>query len=104
WEFKRIWHIEPSLDDPDTVYAGAEDAALFRSTDAGQTWDELRGLREHASGPDWQPGAGGLCLHTVILDPSQPRRMFIAISAAGAFRSDDPGQSWNPPDRRLHSV
>jgi photosystem II stability/assembly factor-like uncharacterized protein len=103
WEFKRVWHLEPSLTDPDTVYAGVEDAALFRSQDGGQSWEELRGLREHTSGPDWQPGAGGLCLHTIILDPTQPERIFIAISAAGAFRSDDGGKSWKPTNRGLHS-
>ena len=85
WEFKRAWHLEPSLDDPDTVYAGIEDAALFRSSDGGQTWQELPGLREHTSGPKWQPGAGGLCLHTILLDRANPGRMFVAISAAGAF-------------------
>ena len=86
WEFKRVWHLEPSLTDPDTVYAGVEDAALFRSTDGGQTWQELPGLRGHGSGPRWQPGAGGMCLHTIIVDPSDAGRIFIAISAAGAFR------------------
>ena len=72
WEFARVWHLEPSLTDPDTVYAGVQDAGLFRSTDGGQTWQELPGLRGHKSGPDWQPGAGGLCLHTIILDPTRP--------------------------------
>ena len=91
WEFKRVWHLEPSLTDPDTVYAGVEDAALFRSTDGGENWHELSGLRGHGTGPNWQPGAGGMCLHTIILDPSDPKRIFIAISAAGAFRTDDGG-------------
>jgi photosystem II stability/assembly factor-like uncharacterized protein len=103
WEFKRVWHLEPSLTDPDTVYAGAEDAALFRSTDGGRSWQELSGLRRHGSGPQWQPGAGGMCLHTVLLDPSDPARIFIAISAAGAFRSDDGGTSWRPINRGLRS-
>jgi BNR/Asp-box repeat len=103
WEFKRVWHLEPSLTDPETVYAGVEDAALFRSTDGGQTWQELAGLRGHDSGPRWQPGAGGMCLHTILLDPSDPRRMFIAISAAGAFRTDDGGQTWRPINRGLRS-
>src|SRR2546427_11448775 len=83
WEFKRVWHVEPSLTDPDTVYAGVEDAALFRSTDGGQTWQERSGLREHSTGASWAPGAGGLCLHTILLDPANPERMFVAISAAG---------------------
>ncbi|MFL6287028.1 MAG: WD40/YVTN/BNR-like repeat-containing protein [Actinomycetes bacterium] len=103
WEFKRIWHMEPSLTDADTVYAGAEDAALFRSTDAGQTWSELTGLRQHTSAPAWAPGAGGMCLHTVLQDPSNSQRMYVAISAAGAFRSDDAGQSWRPINRGLKS-
>ncbi|WP_033289469.1 WD40/YVTN/BNR-like repeat-containing protein [Amycolatopsis jejuensis] len=103
WEFTRIWHLEPSLTDPDTVYAGAQDAALYRSTDAGKSWHELTGLRKHTSGPGWQPGAGGLCLHTIILDPRNSARMFTAISAAGAFRSDDSGETWQPINRGLHS-
>jgi photosystem II stability/assembly factor-like uncharacterized protein len=103
WEFKRVWHLEPSLTDPDAVYAGVEDAALFRSADGGQTWRELPGLRGHGSGPQWQPGAGGLCLHTILLDPENPDRIFIAISAAGAFRTDDGGKTWQPINRGLKS-
>jgi len=103
WEFKRVWHLEPSLADPDTVCAGIEDAALFRSTDGGKCWTEVSGLRKHGSGPHWSPGAGGMCLHTIIQDPSNPQRMYIAISAAGAFRTDDGGQSWTPINRGLHS-
>jgi photosystem II stability/assembly factor-like uncharacterized protein len=103
WEFKRVWHLEPSLTEPDAVYAGIEDAALFRSADGGITWNELPGLRGNDTGPRWQPGAGGMCLHTVILDPSNPQRMYIAISAAGAFRTDDGGKSWKPINRGLKS-
>ena len=103
WEFKRVWHLEPSLTDPDTVYAGVEDAALFRTTDGGKSWHELSGLRKHDTGPKWQPGAGGMCLHTILLDPSNPQRMYIAISAAGAFRTDDDGNTWRPINRGLHS-
>jgi photosystem II stability/assembly factor-like uncharacterized protein len=103
WEFKRVWHLEPSLTDPDMVYAGVEDAAIFRTTDGGQNWQELRGLRGHDTGPHWHPGAGGMCLHTIILDPSHSQRMWIAISAAGAFRTDDGGQTWKPINRGLHS-
>jgi len=103
WEFKRVWHLEPSLSDPNTVYAGVEDAALFRSTDGGENWHELPGLRGHGTGPKWQPGAGGMCLHTVILDPSNPDRIYIAISAAGAFRTDDGGKSWKPINKGLYS-
>ncbi len=103
WEFKRVWHLEPSLSDPDLVYAGAEDAAMFRSTDGGRTWAELSGLREHGSGPEWQPGAGGMCLHTIVIDPSNHQRMYIAISSAGAFRTIDGGASWQPINRGLRS-
>jgi len=103
WEFKRVWHLEPSLTDPDTVYAGIEDAAMFKSTDGGKSWQELSGLRGHGSGPRWQPGAGGMCLHTILIDPSNHNRIFIAISAAGAFRSDDAGKSWQPINKGLYS-
>jgi photosystem II stability/assembly factor-like uncharacterized protein len=103
WEFARVWHLEPSLGDADTVYAGIQDAALFRSTDAGQSWHELSGLRCHPSGSSWQPGAGGMCLHTILLDPVNEGRMYIAISAAGAFRSDDGGGTWRPINRGLRS-
>ena len=103
WEFKRVWHIEPSLTDADTAYAGIEDAAIFRTTDGGKSWHELAGLRGHGTGPKWQPGAGGMCLHTIVLDPSNPKRIFIAISAAGAFRTDDGGATWKPINKGLRS-
>jgi hypothetical protein len=103
WEFKRVWHIEPSPTDPNTVFAGIEDAAIFKSTNGGQTWQELSGLRGHGTGPNWQPGAGGMCLHTIIIDPANQKRMYIAISAAGAFRTDDGGKSWNPINKGLRS-
>ena len=103
WEFKRVWHLEPSPADPNTVYAGVEDAAMFRSTDAGQSWHELAGLRGHGSGPQWAPGAGGLGLHTILIDPSNPKRMFIAISAAGTFRTEDGGETWKAINRGLKS-
>jgi len=102
WEFKRVWHLEPSLTDRETVYAGVEDAALFRSGDGGKTWRELPGLRE-VKGHLWAPGAGGMGLHTIVLDPQDPRRMYIAISAAGAFRTDDGGQTWRPTNNGLKS-
>ena len=102
WEFTRVWHLEPSPTDPETVYAGVQDAALFRSADGGQTWHELSALRE-VKGHLWQPGAGGMCLHTIILDPREPGRIFVAISAAGAFRTDDAGETWRPVNRGLRS-
>jgi photosystem II stability/assembly factor-like uncharacterized protein len=103
WEFKRVWHLEPSLHDPNHVYAGVEDAALFESRDGGKSWTELSGLRKHDTGPKWQPGAGGMCLHTILLDPQDRQRMYIAISAAGAFRTDDGGKTWKPINNGLHS-
>ncbi len=103
WEFKRVWHLEPSLTDPDTVYAGVEDAAIFRTTDGAKSWQELAGLRGHGSGSYWQPGAGGMGLHTILIDPSDHNRMHIAISAAGTFRTDDGGQTWQPKNRGLNS-
>lgn len=103
WQFKRVWHLEPSLTDPNVVYAGAEDASLFKSSDGGQTWQELAGLRGHVSGPQWSPGAGGMCLHTILIDPLNHNRIFVAISAAGSFRTDDAGKTWKPINRGLRS-
>ena len=103
WEFARVWHLEPSLSDPDAVYAGVEDAALFHSVDGGQNWQEVSGLRRQDNGPSWQPGAGGLCLHTIVQDPSNERRIFVAISAAGVFRTDDGGTTWRPINHGLRS-
>jgi photosystem II stability/assembly factor-like uncharacterized protein len=102
WEFKRVWYLDPSLTDPDTVYAGVEDAALFRSSDGGRSWQELAGLRE-VKGHLWQPGAGGMCLHTIVQVPGNPNRIYVAISAAGAFRTDDGGETWRPINRGLRS-
>jgi photosystem II stability/assembly factor-like uncharacterized protein len=103
WEFKRVWHLEPSLDDADTAYAGVEDAALFRTTDGGKSWHELAGLRGHGTGPKWQPGAGGMGVHTILLDRKDPKRIFVAISAAGTFRTDDGGKTWQPINKGLKS-
>jgi photosystem II stability/assembly factor-like uncharacterized protein len=104
WEFKRVWHIEPSGASPDELYAGVEDAALFHSLDGGQSWREVSGLRRHATGSAWQPGAGGMCLHTILPDPTDPKRMYVAISAAGAFRTDDAGATWKPINKGLYSA
>jgi photosystem II stability/assembly factor-like uncharacterized protein len=103
WEFKRVWHLEPSLSEKDTVFAGVEDAAFFKSIDAGKSWQELPGLREGGTGSKWQPGAGGMGLHTILIDPTNHSRMYIAISAAGVFRTDDAGKTWKPTNKGLRS-
>ncbi|MFI5035613.1 MAG: WD40/YVTN/BNR-like repeat-containing protein [Acidimicrobiales bacterium] len=103
WEFARVWHLEPSLTDPDTVLAGVEDAAIFRSTDGGQSWSELSGLRGHGTGSQWSPGAGGMAVHTILVSPTDPQRTFVAISAAGVFRTDDGGATWEPKNEGLKS-
>ena len=103
WEFKRVWHFEPSRTDPDTVLAGVEDAALFKTTDGGMTWKELSGLRTHSTGMNWSPGAGGMCLHTILVDPKDQNRIFVAISAAGTFRSEDGGETWSTITNGLSS-
>jgi photosystem II stability/assembly factor-like uncharacterized protein len=92
---KRVWQITPGpADEPDVLYAGAEPAALFESRDGGEKWSLVRGLWDHPHRPQWQPGGGGLCLHTVLLDPSRRERMHVAISTAGVYRTDDRGRSW----------
>ncbi|MBE2237015.1 MAG: exo-alpha-sialidase [Caldilineaceae bacterium] len=100
WEFQRVWLLEPSPTDPDTVYAGVEDAALFRTHDGGKSWQELPALRA-IKGELWAPGAGGMCLHTILIDPNDANRIFVAISAAGAFRTEDGGQTWRPATHGL---
>jgi len=102
WEFKRVWHIEPSLTDPDAAFAGVEDAAVFKTTDGGKTWRELPALRQ-VKGHLWQPGAGGMAAHTILLDPRNANRIYTAISAAGVFRSDDGGNNWKAINRGLRS-
>jgi hypothetical protein len=103
WTFQRVWHLVPAADDPDTLLAGAEDAALFRSTDGGESWSELAGLRTHPSAATWAPGAGGLCLHTILPHPDDPDRMLAAISAAGVLATDDGGATWRASNQGLRS-
>jgi photosystem II stability/assembly factor-like uncharacterized protein len=103
WEFKRVWHLEPSLSDADTVYAGVEDAAMFKTTDGGTTWAEMTSLRNQGTGAQWMPGAGGMGLHTILIDPNDPKKIYIAISAAGSFRTDDGGATWKPINKGLVS-
>lgn len=93
----NLWHVEPGPEnEPKTMFIGIDPASLFRSDDRGTSWTPLNGLNEHPTRPQWNPGAGGMCLHTILLDPSRPRRMYVGISAAGTFRSDDGGEHWTP--------
>lgn len=99
-KLERLWHVEPGpKSSPKVVYAGVAPAALFRSEDGGETWQELTGLTSHPSRPHWHPGAGGLCLHSIVIDPNVPDRLYVGISAVGVFRSDDAGQTWQTMNR-----
>lgn len=102
---KRIWQIVPGHpSEPDTLYAGVEEAGLFVSRDRGETWEELSGLTSHPTRPGWAPGNGGLCLHSILIDPTNPRRIWVAASAVGVFRSDDGGISWRVCNDGLPAV
>ena len=96
----NVWHLEPGhATEPDTVFLGIDPASLFRSDDRGKSWAPVTALNEHSTRSKWGPGAGGLCLHTIMVDPERPRRMIVGISAAGAFRTDDAGEHWTPMNR-----
>jgi photosystem II stability/assembly factor-like uncharacterized protein len=83
-------------DEPDTLYCGVEPAALFKSTDAGASWSLVKGLYDHPHRSQWMPGGGGLCLHTVLPDPTNSKRLYVAISTGGVYRTDDGGENWQP--------
>ena len=101
---KCVWHIRPGrASERGVVYAGVDPAGLFRSEDGGVTWSEVRGLNRHATRSKWNPGAGGLIVHTIVLDPAEPKRMYVAISAAGVFRSDDGGATWEPRNKNTRA-
>jgi photosystem II stability/assembly factor-like uncharacterized protein len=101
----NIWQIRPGREsEPDTVYAGVEPATLFRSEDGGESWAPVEGILNHPHRPRWMPGGGGLCLHTIVLDPSDEKRMGVAISTAGFYRSDDGGESWQPRNSGVRAV
>jgi photosystem II stability/assembly factor-like uncharacterized protein len=95
WE--KSWHVEPGhADEPETLFLGGTPGALFRSGDGGSTWEPVQSVIADSTREKWNPGAGGLCCHSIQVDPSDPSRLYIAISAAGAFRSDDGGETWAP--------
>lgn len=99
---KQIWQIVPGhKSEPDTLYCGVEPAALFKSTDAGETWSLERGLFDHPHRTQWMPGGGGLCLHTILPDPSNDQRLFVAISTGGVYRTDDGGKNWEPRNKGI---
>jgi len=100
---KQIWQIAAPVDRPDTLYCGVEPAALFESTDAGESWTLVRGLFEHPHRARWEPGGGGLCLHTILIDPSNPQRMHVAISTGGVYRTDDGGKTWQPRNQGIRA-
>lgn len=101
---KQIWQIVPGHpSEPDTLYCGVEPAALFKSTDAGETWSLERGLFDHPHRPQWQPGGGGQCLHTVLPDPANDQRLFVAISTGGVYRTDDGGKNWQPRNKGIRA-
>lgn len=100
----RIWHIEPGRpSEKGVLYAGSAPAALFKTEDDGNTWKEVKGLSKHPTRKNWTPGAGGLCLHSIQLDPKDSKRMYVGISSAGVFRSDNDGASWKPINRGITS-
>ncbi len=92
----RVWHIEPaSEDEPEVIYCGVDPGALFKSVDGGESWSLNRGLLNHETRPKWQPGFGGLCLHTILVDPRDPDSMIVAISSVGVMKSTDGGKTWD---------
>ena len=96
-KLNRLWHVTPGREDePDVVYLGAEPATLFKTEDAGETWDEVEGITMHPTRDRWEPGFGGVCLHSIVLDPASPDRMWVGISAAGVFGTEDAGRTWKP--------
>ncbi len=100
---KQIWQIKMDPHESDTLYCGVEPAALFKSTNAGETWSLERGLFDHPHRPQWMPGGGGLCLHTILPDPSNDQRMFVAISTGGVYRTDDGGRNWQPRNKGIRA-
>ena len=100
----RVWHVVPDRESrPETLWCGVDPGALFRSDDRGRTWDEVRTLTDHPTRKNWQPGGGGMCTHTILVDPRRPRRMYVAISAAGCFRTDDDGATWRPMNKGVRA-
>ncbi len=100
---KQIWQIKMDPHESDTLYCGVEPAALFKSTNAGETWSLERGLFDHPHRTQWMPGGGGLCLHTILPDPSNDQRMFVAISTGGVYRTNDGGKNWQPRNKGIRA-
>jgi photosystem II stability/assembly factor-like uncharacterized protein len=105
FKLNRIWQIVPGHpSQPDTLYAGVDEAGLFASNDGGSTWEEVTGLTQHPTRSEWWPGGGGLCMHTILVDPTDANRMWVAASAVGVFRTDDGGKSWQVRNMGLPGV
>jgi hypothetical protein len=97
WPIVNVWQIVPGREDePGRIWMGVDPASLWRSDDRGDSWEGIRGINEHESREKWNPGAGGKCLHTFLQDPTTPSRMYVGISAAGVFRTEDGGATWIP--------
>jgi hypothetical protein len=104
WAINNLWHIEPGLpEEAKTLYLGADPHLLFRSTDLGASWEPIDAINNHPDRKDWSPGAGGACLHTILLDPRDSRRLYIGMSAVGTFRSEDGGASWKPVNKGVET-
>ncbi len=100
----NLWHLEPGLpSEPSTLYLGADPHLLFRTADLGSTWEPINSINEHPDHPNWSPGAGGACLHTILIDPRDPRRMYVGMSSVGTFRSEDGGGTWKPKNRGVEA-
>jgi hypothetical protein len=104
YRVRKVWHVLAGAPQPPArVYAGAERAGLFQSDDHGETWAAVNGLLGHPTAAQWQPGKGGLCLHSIVLDPNDPRRLYVGISAVGVLRTDDGGQTWTPKNQGVRA-
>ena len=100
----NLWHIEPGPpSEPETLYLGADPHLLFRSRDLGASWEPIDGINRHPARDHWSPGAGGACLHTILVDPREPRRLYVGLSSVGTFRSEDSGATWVPTNKGVRA-
>jgi photosystem II stability/assembly factor-like uncharacterized protein len=103
-EVEHVWHVEPGhSDEGNTVYAGVAPAALFRSDDGGESWTLNTALNNHPTRSKWEPGAGGLCLHSILIDPTNAKRIYLGISAVGVFKSEDGAETWMVKNKNVRA-